>query len=219
MSETNNKNETDLVNDAFKDDKRSNDRTCIISGATGSKETLIRLVLGPDETLVPDLANKLPGRGLWISANRAILDDNIASGKFTKAVSRSLKASYKQDAGDLPSLIERLLTRRCLDRLGLEQRAGNIVTGFDKIKAETVGKSARDIIGYITASDSSDDGRNKMSAAMPAEAIMSSLFSREQLSQALGKDNVVHVAVFNSGGAKILRAELDRLKRYRGIPE
>ena len=198
----------------LKDDKRSNYRTCILSGESKSKNILIRLVEGPDGSLVPDLAMKLPGRGVWISANRAILDNSIASGKFKKAVARSLKTNFKQCAGELPELITRLLTRRCLNRLGLEQRAGNIVTGFDKIKSEALGKSAGKIIGYITASDGGDDGQNKLGALLSDKVMTSLLFNRQELSQALGKDNAVHVAVFNSGGAKVLMAELDRLQNF-----
>jgi predicted RNA-binding protein YlxR (DUF448 family) len=215
MSNTETQNTVHEESETFKNTKRSNDRTCILTGESKSRNTMIRLVQGPDGSLVPDLAEKLPGRGIWISANRAILDNSIASGKFKKAISRSLKAAFKEDVSDLSGLIERLLTKRCLDRLGLEQRAGNVVTGFDKIKTESAGKSAKNIIGYLTATDSGDDGRNKLGAAMPAGVMVSSLFNRDELSNALGKDNAVHVIVFNSGGAKILIAELDRLQNYQ----
>ncbi len=219
MSKTDEQNTTHLAGDTFKNAKRSNNRICIITGEDNPRDTMIRLVMGPNGSLVPDLAKKLPGRGIWISVNRAILENNIASGKFKKAVARSLKAPFGDDSSDLPSLIERLLIRRCLDRLGLEQKAGHIVTGFDKIKAEIMGKSVKNIVGYITATDSSDDGRTKLSAALPEKVMISSLFNREQLSKALGKDNVVHVVVFNSGGAKILKAELDRLQNFQASAE
>lgn len=215
MPNTDTENTERTEQGTFKNEKRSNDRTCILSGETKPRAKMIRLVIGPDGSLVPDVAEKLPGRGIWISTNRVMLDENIASGKFKKAVARSLKANFKADAHDLPELIERLLTRRCLDRLGLEQRAGNIVTGFDKIKAETLGKAAGKIIGYVTANDGGDDGQSKLSALLSPKVIISSLFNRQELSQALGKDNAVHVVVFDSGGARVLLAELDRLQHFR----
>jgi predicted RNA-binding protein YlxR (DUF448 family) len=194
------------------------ERRCILTMQAAREDALVRLVLSPDGTLVPDVAARLPGRGLWVSADGPAIEAAIGSGQLAKAASRSLKMAVPKDAvaPDLVARMDRLLVRRCLDRLGLEQRAGHLVTGFDKIKAALAKKGTGAPALLVTATDGAEDGRRKMKAAVGRAVPEVVLFDREALSKALGRDNVVHVLLLKSGGTKKLTADLSRLLGLRG---
>ncbi|NVJ98749.1 MAG: DUF448 domain-containing protein [Alphaproteobacteria bacterium] len=195
------------------------ERRCILKMESGPEDTLVRLAMSPDGTLVPDVAARLPGRGLWISADGKLVRSAIESGQLAKAASRSLKASVPKNAvpEDLDAQIDRLLVRRCLDRMGLEQRAGHLVTGFDKIKAALSKKGSGLPSLLVSATDGAEDGRRKIKAAVGADVPEAVLFDREALSKALGRENVVHVLLFESGGTEKLKTDLNRLFGMRGI--
>lgn len=208
--------------DTSANSRRKNGRRCILTNETEPTENLVRLVEGPDGTLVPDLAERLPGRGIWVSTNGSKLREAVENGQLHKAACRSLKAKLSKHAvqDDLADLIDRLLVRRVLDRLNLERRAGNLVTGFDKIKAAmtkaTKGKAGIKPAVLVTASDSGDDGRKKIKAAV-GDVPEVAVFDRDALSDALGLDNVVHGLLFESGGAEKFMADVSRLLSMRGL--
>lgn len=196
-----------------------NGRRCLITRQTEPVEKLVRLVLGPDGVLVPDIAAKLPGRGVWITADQTLIEDAVQSGLLHGQACRSLKMSLDRSAvpEGLADVIEHLMTRTILNRLGLEQKAGHLVTGFDKIRAALGKKSSGGSVLVLAASDSSEDGRKKIQAAVGAHVPSVVLFDREQLSRALGRDNVVHVLLTKSGGTIKLMADISRLLRLRGM--
>ena len=198
--------------------QKMRERRCIVSMEPKPEDSLVRLMISPDGMLVPDVAARLPGRGMWVSADGALIDEAVKSGQLAKAASRSLKTAVQRSAvpDDLVSQIERLLVRRCLDRLGLEQRAGNLVTGFDKIKASLAKKASGKPALLVSATDGADDGRRKISAAVGRQVPEAVLFDREALSGALGRDNVVHVLLYKSGGTEKLTADIGRLLGIRG---
>jgi predicted RNA-binding protein YlxR (DUF448 family) len=176
-------------------------------------DMLVRLVVDPDGKLVADVAAKLPGRGVWIKADGPLIRSEIKSGRLMKAASRSLKMSLKKEAVslDLAETITSLLTKRCLDRLGLEQRAGNLITGFDKIKAALAKKGSGEPDLVFAASDGAEDGRRKIRSIVGASVSVVDLFDRDQLSMALGKENAVHVLLLKSGGTEKLKVDIGRL--------
>jgi uncharacterized protein len=205
------------------------ERRCALSKSVEPTEKLVRLVLGPEGILVPDVAARLPGRGIWVLADGAKLKGAVKDGSLHKAVARSLKAKLVKGAvpEGLVALIDSLLERRCLDRLGLEQRAGNLLTGFDKIKAalgkgsagdDRVKKEAEMPCLTIAATDAGEDGQIKIQRAVGKQVPVAKLFNREALSKALGRDNVVHIVLFTSGGTKKLKADISRLLSLRGLP-
>ena len=200
-------------------DRRLVERRCVLLKTAEPVGKMVRLVEGPDGVLVPDLAARLPGRGVWVTADGALLAKAVADRGLFKAVSRSLKAKLARDAvpEDLVARIDGLLVRRCLDRLGLEQRAGNLVTGFDKIKAAIGKKGAERPVLIVAATDGADDGQRKIQAAVGKQVPVAKLFDREALSRALGRENVVHVVLFKSGGGEKLKADISRLLRLRGL--
>jgi len=105
------------------DDAHLPERRCILTGAHGARDELVRLALGPDGAVWPDLAARLPGRGAWIKADRALLEAAIAKGKLKGALARAFKDAPPTIPDDLPARIAAGLERRALDRLGLEHRA------------------------------------------------------------------------------------------------
>jgi len=195
------------------------ERRCILTMQPASEDVLVRLVIAPDGTLVPDVAARLPGRGMWVTADRAMIDQAVENGQLAKAASRSLKAQVQKSAVpvDLGEMIDRLLERRCLDRMGLEQRAGHLVTGFDKIKAALTKKGTGRPALLVTATDGAEDGRRKIRAAVGAEVPEVAIFDREALSSALGRENVVHVLLMQSGGTDRLKVDFGRLYGMRGL--
>lgn len=202
------------------------ERRCIVTGESAPVTGLVRLVMGPENVLVPDVAEKLPGRGIWISADGDLIRSAAADGRLAKGASRSLKTGVKASSipSDLPEMIERLLTRRALDRLGLERRAGRLVTGFEKVRA-ALGDPGQNVMVLLAASDGTGDGRTKIRAkaaatrtdAQPAHLV--EYFDREELGQALGRDNMVHAAVLAGGAGKRLVADLNRLNGFRKAPQ
>jgi len=173
---------------------------------------LIRFVAGPDGQVVPDLARKLPGRGMWVEATRAAVEQAAAKNLF----SRSAKAKLKAD-GDLADLVERLLVRRCLDLLGLARREGVLISGFEKAAAAVrSGKAA----WLIEASDGSQDGRSKLlalAAHQSPQPRVCGAFSAEELGLALGLENVIHSVLPAGRQAWRWTEEVQRLAGFRPL--
>ena len=168
----------------------SPERRCIASGEVRPKDQLLRFVIGPEDRVVLDLSGTLPGRGLWLSARRDMIEKACARNLFARAAKSSARVPE-----DLPEQIEQALRRRCLDLIGLARRAGQAVAGFDKVRAWlSDGKAAV----LIEASDGSADGRGKISAVgrgvTPGLPIVE-LFDAATLGQTMGRDRAVHVAM------------------------
>ena len=137
----------------------SRERRDIVSGEVMDEARLIRFVAGPDGAVVPDLARKLPGRGLWVAADRASVTTAAKRNHFARAAKAKLSAP-----ADLADRVEQLLTRRVLDGLGLAKRAGELTSGFEKVMAAV--RSGK-VAWLIEASDGAEDGRRKQSLSPP----------------------------------------------------
>jgi len=165
------------------------ERRDIVTGEVMDEARLIRFVAGPDGVVVPDLARKLPGRGLWVAADRASIDTAAKKGLFARAA----KAKVAAPAG-LAGQVEILLKRRLLAGLGLAKRAGDLTSGFEKVASViTAGKAA----WLIEASDGAADGRRKLwdkTRKLPKPTPVFGVFSAEELGLALGGENVIHTA-------------------------
>ena len=186
-------------------------RRCLATGEVADKSELVRFVVGPDGSVVPDVDGKLPGRGMWVSASRQAVDRTVAKRLFSRAAKRAVVASP-----DLADTVERLLTRRCLDYLGLAVRAGAVVAGFEKVR-ERLRKRQAAVL--LAASDSAVDGRDKLSRLADGVTVFG-LFSRAELSLAIGRENVVHAALRRGGLADRFVVEAARLRGFRnsGMP-
>jgi len=188
-------------------------RKCAASGEILPESRLIRFALGPDKSLVPDLAAKVPGRGVWVEARR----DRIEQARKKGGFARSLKAELKI-SDDVADLTEALLFKRCLDHLGLIRRAGALAIGQSQVEA-AIRKAP--VWLSIEASDGAEDGRTKLAnlyfGLWSRHPAMVGCFSAAELGMALGRDRVIHACVLQERLARAWAAELSRLSGFRAI--
>ena len=180
------------------------ERRCIQTWQLAPRDGLIRFAVSPDGAVVPDLEEKLPGRGLWLTASADIVRRACAENSFSKAARRNVSVP-----DDLPARIIALFDRRCLDLIGLARRSGVALAGFEKVReALASGRAAL----LIEASDGADDGRKKLSR-IAAGTDTFSLWTADQLGAPFGRERAVHVAILASGLADRLRR--DAMRRAR----
>lgn len=197
------------------DDPHTPERTCVITRRKGTKQELIRLALGPDGTVAPDVRARAAGRGAWIGVNRAELDAAQAKGKLKTALTRAFKASQVNVPADLGERTSQALRQATLDRLGMEARAGNLINGFDRIEAAA--RSGK--VGLlIHAADAGEDGNKALDQAWrvgggdPEGVIFPE--GRTILSMALGRENVVHIALTDPAAASRVQYALARWRAF-----
>jgi len=193
------------------DDASGRERRCIVTGETLPDEKRVRFVVGPDSQIVPDIEETLPGRGIWVKAERAAVEKAVAKNLF----SRAAKAEVKADAG-LPDLVERLLIRRMTGDLGLARKSGVLVFGFDNVERALSDRVPPMVL--IEASDGRPDGRRKLRNAslnQGVEAHLIEVLSSAELALALGRENVIHAAVKPGRLAERLILEAARLEGFR----
>ena len=187
------------------------ERTCILSRRTAPREELIRLALSPDGEVAPDIRARAPGRGAWIGVNRAELDAANAKGKLKGALARAFKANDVKVPADLGERIAAALRRAALDRLGMEARAGNLVNGGEKVEAAA--RSGK-VHLLLHAADAGEDGRRRLDQAwrVGGGGPQGLVFPEERtiLSMALGRENVVHVALTDPAAARRVSHAIDR---------
>jgi hypothetical protein len=197
------------------------ERTCILSRRTAAKDELIRLALGPDGQVAPDVRARAPGRGAWIGVDRAALDAAQAKGKLRGALSRAFKTGELDVPVDLGERVEAALRQAVLDRLGLEARAGHLITGSDRI--ETAARKGQ-VDCLIHAADAAEEGNRRLDQAWRVgrgeegsdrQGLVFPL-GRTILSLALGRENVVHVAIVDRAGAARVRHAIDRWRAFIG---
>ena len=181
-------------------------RKCLASGENRAKAALVRFVVGPDNGLYPDIAENLPGRGLWVSADRASINQAVRDRKFSRAARQQVDV-----APDIADRVEGLLAKRAMDLLGLARRSGSVIAGFEKVRAQLKGGKAAVL---IAAGDASADGRRKL-RALAGELPLIELFSNSELSLALGRENVVHAALVSGRLTGHFLKECDRLAGFR----
>lgn len=197
------------------------ERRCILSGETAPRTGLIRLALGPDGQVATDWSERLPGRGAWITADRTLFDSVAAKGRLRGALARAFKGGSFSLPEDLGDRIAAGLQHRLLSRLGLEKRAGTLILGGDRVR-EALAKGR--IFAVLHAADARPDGSSRLDGM--ARAVGESLgediphrrvpLSRDALSAALGRCNVVHMGLIEAGAAARVLADLDRLAGFAG---
>ena len=190
------------------------ERTCIATRTRRPVDDLIRFVAAPDGTVVPDLKRNLPGRGVWVTATRQAVAEAVKK----KAFGRGLKAEAKAD-GTLPDMVEGLLARQAREAVSLANKAGLVVSGFDKVEA-AIGRGPVRFV--IHASDAAADGVRKLSQAVKrrfgeSAAVEMTLrgLNFEELGLALGRSHVIHAALLDGPASRLCVARLRALERYR----
>jgi uncharacterized protein len=187
-------------------------RRCALTRARRPKDELIRFVLGPDGVVVPDIKEKLPGRGVWLTAAH----DNVADAGKRNVFKRALKAEAKVPEG-LAAQVDRLLADAALSALALANKAGEAVFGTAKIE-EAIAKGR--VLALIHAREAAEDGCRKldgkfrgMRGETPVPAV--STFTADELGLASGRTNVIHAALIQGGAALRFLAAASRVERYR----
>lgn len=189
-------------------------RTCAVTRERKPVDDLIRFVLSPVGEVVPDLAGRLPGRGLWVTAER----HHIEQAEARKAFSRGFKRQVHVADG-MAARIEQQLERRLSEAVSLATKAGQIISGFTKVDALIASGQA---VALLHGCDAAADGRMKLDrklaavcSATGAEPAVIDELSIEQLSLAMGRENVVHAGLKVGGAARRIVIEAERLRRYR----
>jgi predicted RNA-binding protein YlxR (DUF448 family) len=223
-------------NDRVSSDSSANgpERTCILSGDAAPRDALIRLAVsppGPDGACVvlPDVHARAPGRGAWIGVSRQALEKAQSKGKLKAALMRAFGKSFEGTPltipDDLADRIDTALTRAFTDRLGLETKSGRLLVGSDRIAENARSGKVR---WLAHAADAAEDGSRKLDQAwrVGSDAEGSGLrgtvlpLDRATLSVALGRDNVVHLALADGKAAQRVAVPLQRLLHFRGtVPE
>jgi hypothetical protein len=193
------------------------ERTCALTRKVNPVSSMIRFVLGPDETVVADVKRKLPGRGLWITANRTAVEDAVKRNIFAWGFKRTVRLGP-----NLAMQTEQLLERAALDALAIAAKAGVVIAGLTKVEAALARDEAQ---ALLHASDGAADGRRKLDAALhrhtkttdeiTREIAVIDEFSGMQLDLALNRPNVVHAALLTGPGSETFLARVRRLQRFR----
>lgn len=187
-------------------------RRCLVTGSVRPKTELVRFVLGPSGTVVPDIAGKLPGRGLWLTARR----DIVAEAASKRVFARAAKAAAVVPAG-LEDRVEALLVQRCIEILGLARRAGVAIAGFVRVKAALAEQrlaAEGQMALLVEAIEAAADGREKLAALAPGLPRVMCLTGRE-LGGAFGREHAVHVALKKGRLSDLFIAEARRLSGFR----
>jgi uncharacterized protein len=186
-------------------EKEIPERRCIVEGEVKPVTDLIRFAVSPQGDIVPDLDATLPGRGLWVTSRREAVDEAVKKRRFAKAA----KAKVRAEAG-LADLVEARLRVKCLDLLGLARRSGNLISGFEKVKATLATGEA---VVLLAAADGAADGREKLSR-LARDLPVVTLFGVADLSLALGRENIVHASLSSGGLADRFLKETRRLAGF-----
>lgn len=187
-------------------------RRCALTRARRPKDELIRFVLGPDGAVVPDIKEKLPGRGVWLTAAH----DRVADAAKRNVFARALKTEAKVPQG-LAAQVDSLLADAALGALALANKAGEAVFGHAKVE-EAIAKGR--VLALVHAREAAEDGCRKLDGklrgmrggtAVPAVRA----FSADELGLASGRTNVIHAALIQGGAALRFLAAASRMERYR----
>lgn len=186
-------------------------RRCIATGEAMAPDKMVRFVADGDGLVVPDVAQKLPGRGFWVVSRRAEIARAAERGLFSKAAKASLKVPP-----DLIEQVERLLTARCIDYLGLARRAGLAIVGYTQVEEAFRARDGR-IAALVEAADSGPADRNKLVtyARRQGGIPVVGCLTQAEIGLAFGRENVVHAALTSGALATRFVSEAERLGGFR----
>jgi ribosomal protein L7Ae-like RNA K-turn-binding protein len=185
---------------------------CALTGKLLTREKMIRFVIGPDNTVIADLSEELPGEGIRLLGYRGTLEASIRDGSFKELFDKKWLDGDPVISASFLDKIESQLMDKVLGLIGLARRAGSVLNGFAKVEGSL--KSGKCKL-LLTASDGAEDGRMKMTRLAEAvECQQVTILPSARLSMALGQTNVIHAGIIGSGWAERLNASIDRLSLY-----
>ncbi|WP_373447812.1 MULTISPECIES: RNA-binding protein [Haematobacter] len=183
------------------------ERRCIVTGEVQPRQGLIRFVVGPEDRIFPDVTGKLPGRGIWVAADRAAVDKAARKGLFSRAARRAVTVPP-----DLADEVEGMVARRVVDLVSLARKAGEAVAGFEKVK-DWLDKDRAAVL--IQASDGSERGKTKLHPPGGTNTFIGCLTASE-LGLAFGREHAIHGALAAGGLATRVVEEAAKLAGLRG---
>ena len=189
-------------------------RQCAVTREQHETDYLIRFVRSPDGIAVPDIAGRMPGRGVWIKCYRGTLEKGLKSDVFSRAFKQKT-APMEQIADE----VESQLARRCTGLIGMAKKSGVAVLGFDQVRAYL----RKDEPGWLLeASDGAKDGRNKvhfLAKAMYDDVKVAGALSSAELGMAFGRDHVIHALLERGSLSQAFGVAYRRLTGFRSAPE
>ncbi len=192
-----------MTRGGFKNKTGAPERRCIASGISGPTAGMVRFVVGPEATVIPDIAGKLPGRGMWVTANRADIDKVVKKGLFSRAAKTKVSVT-----DDLVNQVENLLRKRLTNNVAMARKAGIAICGLEKVKiALETGKAKL----LLQASNGSERAKRELRPPKGEETRIQCLNS-DELGLAFGRDSVIHAAIMPGGISKRILLEANRLK-------
>ncbi|MGJ5617667.1 RNA-binding protein [Sulfitobacter sp. MF3-043] len=190
-----------------KDREDGPDRKCIATGDVQPKHGLVRFVLGPDDQVVPDILGKLPGRGIYVAADRATIELAVQKNLFSRAAKRPVKVPE-----GLADEVEKQLARRVVDLISLQRKAGKAVAGYEKVKGWLQMEEAEVLVQAVDGS-----GRGKSKLSTPHYGHYIGWLTADELGLAFGRQTVIHGALASGGLTQRVVEEAGRLKGVRVI--
>ena len=187
-------------------DQDDPERKCIASGESQPKAGLVRFCVGPDGQIVPDILGRLPGRGIYVTADRALIDKAAKKGLFARAARQPVKVP-----DGLADLVEELLAQRVVDLLSKARKAGDAVMGYEKVKDWLAKGQAATL---IQASDGSERGKTKLHAPDGAGGFIGVLTAGE-MGLSFGRERAIHAALAAGGLRTRVVVEAARLAGLR----
>ncbi len=188
-----------------KDRSDGPDRKCIATGEVRPQHGLIRFVVGPDGQVAPDIAEKLPGRGIWVTSERSALDKAAKKGLFARAARQPVTVP-----DNLVGFVEDQLSARVVNLISLARKGGGAVSGYEKVK-DWLSKEQATVL--IQASDGSERGKSKLST--PHHGKFIGWLTAEELGRAFGRQTTIHAALGAGGLSQRVVDEAARLKGLR----
>lgn len=182
------------------------ERRCIATGETQPKAGLIRFVVGPENVIFPDVAERLPGRGIWVSADPAALALAVKKNLFARGAKQQVTVP-----ADLAEQVETLLARRVVELISLARKSGKAVAGFEKVKGWLADGHARVL---FQASDGSERGKSKLWT--PEGGRFFGCLTADELGLAFGRQHVIHGALAAGGLERRVVEEASKLRGLRG---
>ena len=184
------------------------ERRCIATGEVQPKRGLIRFAVSPDGVVVPDVLEKLPGRGIWVTADRAALETAMKKGLFARAAKQTVIVPET-----LVADVETLLVRRLIDGVSMARKAGRAIAGYEKVR-DWLGKEDARIL--FQASDGSERGKSKLHAPGGRGSYFEVLTASE-LGLSFGRERVIHAALGFGGLTERIREDAIRLSGVREV--
>ncbi len=188
-------------------DREDPERKCIATGESQPKAGLIRFCLDPEGQIVPDILGKLPGRGIYVSADRAAMALAARKGLFARAARQSVKVP-----DGLAELVEKLIGQHVVELLSMARKAGDAVTGYEKVKDWLLKGTATTL---IQATDGSERGKTKLHAPEGKGGFIGILTAGE-IGLAFGRERAIHAALAAGGLRTRVVEEAAKLAGLRG---